>query len=245
MDDTQYSGQSIAHYEAVFGQDFVSPGGKKMATELIKVLDLESGSQVLDVGCGLGGCAFTMARDFDLVVDGIDLSNNMIDRAKQKCKKYGLDEKVSLRIGNCLELDTSPTYHGIFSRDVFLHISDKIRLLKSLKNALLPGGKLLFTDYCCGEKPWSSDFTEYVNNRGYQLHTVTEYIQLLENCGFKVMRGEDATDRFIVILKQELEKIASLNFSSSEKVQLTQSWQSKIDRATLGDHRWGIFLAHL
>jgi len=244
-DNTQYSAESIEHYEAVFGQDFVSPGGREMAIELITSLNLQPGSRVLDVGCGLGGCAFAMATDFGLVVDGIDLSKNMIDRANKKCKKYGLGKKVNLNLGNCLELKASPTYHGIFSRDVFLHIHDKKRLFSNLKNALLPGGKLLFTDYCCGEKPWSDEFSEYVSNRNYQLHTVTEYTQILEEAGFQVIDARDATGRFIDILKTELKKIAALEFSPSEKTLLADSWQSKIDRARQGDHRWGIFQAQL
>ena len=244
-DDTQYSAESIEHYEAVFGEDFVSPGGRNMAVELIQALDLQPGSRILDVGCGLGGCAFTMAREFGLIVDGIDLSKNMIDRATIKRDDYGLQEKVSLSLGNCLELNPGPTYHGIFSRDVFLHIHDKKHLFSNLKNALLSGGTLLFTDYCCGEKPWSDEFTEYVSNRGYQLHTVPEYAQILEDAGFNVISAQDATDRFIDILKVELNKIGALEFSPSEIALLSDSWQAKIDRANQGDHRWGVFIAHI
>jgi len=243
--NTQYSAESIKHYEAVFGQDFVSPGGQEMAIELIKALDLQPGSRVLDVGCGLGGCAFTMARDFNLYVDGIDLSENMIERARKKCNEYGLRSKVNLSLGNCLDLEAGPTYHGIFSRDVFLHIHDKKRLFNNIKKALLAGGKILFTDYCCGAKPWSNEFTAYVNSRGYQLNTVAQYTQILEDAGFQITSAEDATDRFIDILKAELKKIATLEFNPPEIALLADSWQSKIDRASQGDHRWGIFQAHL
>ena len=150
-----------------------------------------------------------------------------------------------MRLGNCLDLEAGPTYHGIFSRDVFLHIDDKKRLFSNIKKALLPGGKLLFTDYCCGTKPWSNDFAAYVSHRGYQLNTVAEYTQILEDAGFHITRAEDATDRFIDILKAELKKIATLEFTRSEITLLADSWQSKIDRANQGDQRWGIFQAQL
>ena len=66
LDSSQYLEASILQYESVYGEDFVSPGGREMAVELISRMALTPGARVLDVGCGLGGSAFVMARDFDL-----------------------------------------------------------------------------------------------------------------------------------------------------------------------------------
>ena len=122
LDSTQYAIESIRHYEAVYGEDFVSPGGSGMAIELIGQLNLEPGSRVLDVGCGLGGSAFIMAREFDLIVDGIDLSKNMLSMAALKLAVYQLSGRVNLEQGDCLQLDREGIYDAIYSRDVFLHI---------------------------------------------------------------------------------------------------------------------------
>ncbi len=40
--------------------------------------------QVLDVGCGIGGGNFYMARDFGVDVLGIDLSQNMLAIAHER-----------------------------------------------------------------------------------------------------------------------------------------------------------------
>ena len=122
LDSTQYSVDSIRSYEAVYGEDFVSPGGLAMATELLSLLQLQPGSKVLDVGCGLGGSAFVMARDFGLIVDGIDLSKNMLSLAEEKCCAHQLTKSVSFKQGDCLQLDCQGDYDAIYSRDVFLHI---------------------------------------------------------------------------------------------------------------------------
>jgi SAM-dependent methyltransferase len=90
LDSVQYQPESILQYERVYGEDFVSPGGKALAQEMIGRLELAPGSRVLDVGCGLGGSAFVMAREFDLKVDGIDLSKNMLEIANRKLTAYGL-----------------------------------------------------------------------------------------------------------------------------------------------------------
>ncbi len=241
LDSAQYLSSSILQYEAVYGEDFVSPGGNEVAVELIEQLDLAPGSRVLDVGCGLGGSAFVMARQFGLYVDGIDLSKNMLALANAKLLAYGLSDRVNLEWGDCLELDRPEYYDAIYSRDVFLHIRDKKRLFSALNMALRPGGQLLFTDYCCGQKPWRDDFYTYVEDRGYSLHALPDYAGLISKAGFERVAYLDLTHRFIDILRLDLERIAILEIDESDKTKLQQSWRQKMIRSQTGEHHWGLF----
>jgi phosphoethanolamine N-methyltransferase len=243
LDSSQYEESSILQYESIYGADFVSPGGRELALEMIATMDLAPASRVLDVGCGLGGSAFVMASEFSLQVDGIDLSRNMLALAEQKLATNGLSDLVRLRWGDCLELDAREQYDAIYSRDVFLHIADKVRLFERLHTALQPGGKLLFTDYCCGAKPWSDVFDDYVQDRGYSLHTVGEYADLISAAGFEQVSTNDETARFIEILQAEQERIGDLSMPAAERDYLKQSWQGKLQRAGEGDQRWGLFSA--
>jgi phosphoethanolamine N-methyltransferase len=243
LDSSQYLEASILQYESVYGEDFVSPGGREMAVELIKRMALTPRARVLDVGCGLGGSAFVMARDFDLRVDGIDLSKNMLALANKKLAANGLSGSVNLQWGDCLELGSRDRYAAVYSRDVFLHINDKTRLFAVLNTALHQHGTLLFTDYCCGPRPWSDDFRDYIKSRGYSLHTVEEYTGLIAGAGFEQVTGEDITPRFIEILRMDLERIADLKLAQSTRIKLQQSWQQKLARAEAGHQRWGLFTA--
>jgi len=243
LDSSQYATTSILEYESVYGEDFVSPGGYEMAKELIGAMQLAPGSRVLDVGCGLGGSAFVMARDFGLNVDGIDLSLNMLKIANEKLQDNGLSNMVTLNHGNCLEMECADCYDAIYSRDVFLHIHDKPRLFSVLKSLLRPGGKLLFTDYCCGEKPWEREFSAYVESRDYDLHTLFEYAALVSEAGFKQVVYNDLSSRFAEILRADLIRIGSLDAEESTKHELAKSWQGKLNRSISGDHRWGLITA--
>lgn len=49
---------------------------------------------MLDVGCGIGGSAFYMARDFEVQVVGIDLSSNMISLALERREEVGISVEV-------------------------------------------------------------------------------------------------------------------------------------------------------
>lgn len=244
LDSAQYTSESIKLYEAVFGEDFVSPGGYDVAVELITKLNLQPGARVLDAGCGLGGSAFVMAAEFGLNVDGIDLSHNMLSIANEKLESRQLQERVYLRHGDCLLLDCDECYDAVYSRDVFLHIEDKPRLFSVFYSVLKPGGKLLFTDYCCSDKPWRKDFADYVQGRQYSLHTLPHYCELISGAGFTGVESDDLTDRFIEILKGDLRKIDSLDLAEASRQYLRQSWQGKLDRARSGNHRWGLFSAN-
>ena len=243
LDANQYATDSILKYEQVYGEDFVSPGGKEMAREFIEKLKLQPNSKVLDVGCGLGGSAFLMAEQFELSVDGIDLSQNMIRIAQKKLASYGLSDRVTLSIADCMDIEATDHYDAVYSRDVFLHISDKLSLFKVLYRSLKQQGKLLFTDYCCGEKPWQTEFSDYVESYGYSLHTIDSYTQLLTEAGFTNVQGIDMSEKFITILRSEIEVIDLSDIDHSIKASLAADWQGKIRRAEQGDHRWGLFLA--
>lgn len=243
LDSSQYLTQSIRQYEHIYGEDFVSPGGRAMAVEMIGRLGLPAGARLLDVGCGLGGSAFIMAGEFGLQVEGIDLSRNMLAIANEKLRRRDLAGQVKLEWGDCLQLERDNRYDAIYSRDVFLHIHDKARLFSVLQTALRAGGQLLFTDYCCGPKPWSTDFTAYVAERGYCLHRPDEYAALLARAGFRQIEVEDISARFIEILRTDLERIEALQIEESVRGKLRQSWQQKLERSTAGDHRWGLLTA--
>ena len=91
LDSNQYSLNSILRYEKIFGTTYVSTGGQETTTKFCKRLGLSADQRVLDVGCGIGGSAFHMARTFGATVYGVDLSTNMIQIADQYRKVLSLD----------------------------------------------------------------------------------------------------------------------------------------------------------
>lgn len=65
--------------------------------EVVSLLSLRPGMKVLDVGCGIGGSVFYVAEHFGAVVDGVDLSSNMLSYAQHKLdtKYTHLKDRVS------------------------------------------------------------------------------------------------------------------------------------------------------
>ena len=234
LDATQYQADAIAKYEAVYGRHFISPGGADSARACIARLGLKPGMQVLDVGCGLGGSAFLMAREHGVSVHGIDVSANMLASARERLRAEGLALQVTLEQADVLALPATVRYDVIYSRDVFLHIHDKPRLMALLHELLLPAGLLFFTDYGRGEGQPSAEFAAYIAQRQYDLRTVHGYRELLEQAGFVKVVAEDHPAEFVSILRAELARIAD----DATHADIRQSWLDKIERARRGEQGW-------
>jgi len=135
--------------------------------------------RVLDVGCGLGGSAFLMAREHGVSVHAL-MSRPICSLAPERLRSQGLVSQVTLEHVDVLALPATSRYDVIYSRDVFLHIHDKPRLMEHLHSLLKPGGLLFFTDYGRGASMPSSEFVAYIEQRQYDLRTVNGYRVLLE-----------------------------------------------------------------
>lgn len=59
-----------------------------------------------------------------------------------------------------------------------LTFQDKPALFRSFYKWLKPGGKILISDYCKSAGTPSPEFTEYIRQRGYDLHGVEAYGQV-------------------------------------------------------------------
>jgi phosphoethanolamine N-methyltransferase len=243
LDAGQYTPDEIRKYEAIYGRNFISPGGEATTRDLLGLVVFRPGMRVLDIGCGLGGAAFLMAQTFGARVHGIDLSRNMLQLAQGRCQEANLVRAVTFEHGDILGYDRPNAYDLAHSRDVFLHIHEKGRLLAAIKRCLRPRGQLLFTDYLCRAGAKSAAFEAYIRQRRYDLCSLEEYQLLLEQAGFEDIMAHDRTADFIDILERELGQLRASQLDAHEQEALARSWRDKMRRARDGEQRWGVFVA--
>ncbi|XP_034086681.1 phosphoethanolamine N-methyltransferase 3-like isoform X1 [Gymnodraco acuticeps] len=249
LDNQQYSNRSILRYEKMFGAGYVSTGGPSTTKEFVDLLNLKPGQKVLDVGCGIGGGDFYMAKNFGVEVLGLDLSDNMVDTAIERAVTEKLPS-VQFEVADATKRSfPDASFDVIYSRDTILHIDDKLTLFKRFHSWLKPGGKLLISDYCCGEKSWTPAFQAYVKQRGYVLHTPSQYGKFIQEAGFCNVRSEDRTAQFMQVIKTELQRAELIRdefmqeFSEEDYLAIVKGWREKLERSNSGDQRWGLFYA--
>ena len=257
LDANQYSRKSILRYEKIFGHTYVSTGGETTTSEFCNEIGLESGLKILDVGAGTGGSAFFMAKEFGVEVDGVDLSSNMVEIAKEYLAQMPEDvqKKVSFRVEDATTMDYPENHYDlVYSRDTILHIEDKKSLFKNFFRCLKPGGRVVITDYCkgdltkLGKEDFGQDFKDYVADRGYHLLTVDQYGGVLTAAGFSDVQAQDRTKQFIDILHKELDAFRKIReevveeYSVDDFDHICQGWEDKVVRCNGGDQAWGYFV---
>ncbi|WP_065330714.1 class I SAM-dependent methyltransferase [Tritonibacter mobilis] len=101
-----------------------------------------TGKRVADLGCGFGWASrWFRAQGADRVL-GLDLSQNMIDRAQADTS----DSAITYRIGDLDRLDLPETaFDLIYSALTFHYVQDFERLIRMIHAALSAGGDLVFT----------------------------------------------------------------------------------------------------
>lgn len=71
----------------------------------VRMIRSENPGHILDVATGTGDVAIELAQAIDgCHVTGIDLSQGMVDRGRDKVRNLGLAGRVALQVANCLAL---------------------------------------------------------------------------------------------------------------------------------------------
>ena len=106
---------------------------------------LPAGSKVLDVGCGIGGSARILARDYNLDVVGISISPAQIARATELTPQ-GLS--CRFEVMDALDLQMADhSFDAVWSVEAGPHMPDKQRYADELLRVLKPGGSLAVADW--------------------------------------------------------------------------------------------------
>ncbi|KAB7502066.1 Phosphomethylethanolamine N-methyltransferase [Armadillidium nasatum] len=109
--------------------------GENTTKEFCLRLALKPGQKILDIGCGTGGSAFYLARQYGCLVKGVDLSSNMISIANDRLRREEkiIQDRVSFEIGDILKVRyPDEEFNVIYSRDTILHIYEKEELFKRI-----------------------------------------------------------------------------------------------------------------
>jgi MPBQ/MSBQ methyltransferase len=107
---------------------------------------LPTGSRVLDVGCGIGGSARILARDYGLDVLGISISPAQIARATA-LTPASLPH-CRFQVMDALDLTLADgSFDAVWSVEACPHMPDKQRYADELLRVLRPGGQLAVADW--------------------------------------------------------------------------------------------------
>lgn len=115
----------------------------------LRQASVASGEHVVDVGCGCGATVIDLARAVGRSghVQGIDISEQMLGRARERVAVEGL-KQVTLTLADAATFGfPANRVDLIFSRLGIMFFADPISAFGNLRHALKPSGRLVFV--CC------------------------------------------------------------------------------------------------
>ena len=108
---------------------------------------------LVDVGCGTGSLTFELARFAGKVI-GIDLSQEMLRRAREVAKKKKVTN-VDLRLGDALKLPiTKHSVDAAFCVMVLHFLADPEKAIAELCRIVRPGGSIVLVDLVQHKQEW-------------------------------------------------------------------------------------------
>jgi SAM-dependent methyltransferase len=136
---------------------------------LLSGVNIRRGALALEYGCGPGRMMLRLAPRFGRI-DGIDISQEVIDVARRRCAALASPPRLLLTDGQTVPTGTEESYDVAYSVICLQHIcvySVRVQILEGLFRALKPGGLLTFQmGYGPGHPRMVDYFDDYVDAPG-------------------------------------------------------------------------------
>lgn len=167
---------------------FTLGGERRLREKMLRLAELRTGEDILDIGCGTGTLAILAKRQVGDagVVHGVDAAPEMIARARTKAKRAGIELVLAEGVAQALPLPDSAV-DVVISTLMLHHLPRKARpdIVREIKRVLKPGGRFLAVDFVKPAEGRKS-FMDRFHRHGFV--RLEDVIGELEAAGFTIAR---------------------------------------------------------
>lgn len=174
-------------------------GGLASTRDLIDFAGIRAGLTVLDVGCGIGGPARTLAAEFNCQVIGVDLTHEFIRAARLLTEKLSMSARCAFEQGSATALPVADqAVDCVWSQNMMMNVADKAAFFTEVARVLKPGGLFTFEAVLTGNGRPVHLPTFWASSAAINfLVTVEELEQTVGAAGLERVALEDTTDQVI------------------------------------------------
>jgi tocopherol O-methyltransferase len=184
----RYWGDHIHHGFFTAGGEEPAEAQEVMLRHCAARAAVQPGMRVADVGCGHGGTAAFLAREYSCHIFGLTISQAQLDLARKACERWNGAVQFVLADAESYEFPTG-NFDLVWNMESSEHFLDKAAYFKKIKVSLKPGGRLMLA-------AWSGSMRDPLVREVAriflcpQLWTVAEYVDAIEAAGMKVLSCE-------------------------------------------------------
>lgn len=175
-------------------EGFLGFSPSKYIIDTARKADVQSGGTLLDIGCGTGGPACTLAGEFGLQVTGVDLLPWNVERSRALAASRRLDGVCRFQQANALSLPFEEnSFDYVFGSDAWCHVPERENLLKECHRVLKPGGTIFYHDWI--QHRGDSECFRFIYAFP-PLETMGSYSEKLRQAGFEIVTAEMRYEAF-------------------------------------------------
>jgi phosphoethanolamine N-methyltransferase len=207
--ENEYHDNMVAMLELIWGEGYMAPGGPGNVARLLDGTEPQD-KRILDVGCGVGGPAFEMARTHGAKVVGIDLEAPLIHRAQHAAARHGLEDQCRFETVEAgpLTFDDG-SFDIVLSSGALTQTSGAPDIVRDCFRILRPGGFLTCYEWMRTEKEYSEDMLYWfkMEELTFELQTLDAFRDMYEAAGFVDIESIDASEWYRAESRREYELI--------------------------------------
>jgi demethylmenaquinone methyltransferase / 2-methoxy-6-polyprenyl-1,4-benzoquinol methylase len=127
---------------------------RRWRQELVRHLAPVQPRRILDVATGTAGVAIALARATDAQVTGVDISEPMLERGRDRVRAAGLDSRIRLQVARAEELPFPPeSFDAVSFTYLLRYVANPTTTLVELARVLRPGGAMASLDFFVPPSP--------------------------------------------------------------------------------------------
>ena len=246
-EEIHYDSTHITFLEKIWGDGYMSPGGKEEISRLLTGLDLAE-QTILDIGCGAGGITVSLVKDHGAKqVVGVDVEEDVVNAATKRVLKNGLNNNIDILLIDKSNLPFEDNYFDIvFSKDSFVHIPDKEKIFTQVFKLLKPGGFFVFSDWLISHDQKPSKEMEYylkLEDLGFGMGSPLLYLSALKKSGFVSIKKNNRNKWYKEEARKELQILSGPARKSYEETtshsfieNQIKTWKAMITVLDTGEH---------
>lgn len=198
----------LAYATGIFrpGDDLEAAQARKYSF-VRQALAIESGSEVLDIGCGWGSNLLYLAENTPGRFRGITLSARQREVALARAESAGVSDRVRVDLCHVEDLELPPeSLDAVLFVGSIVHMHHREDIHRKVAAALRPGGRLLISDCFFptevrGNRNSAAAHYIFVEALGYcRLLGLPEELGMIENAGLDVASVDNLTDSYVSTL---------------------------------------------
>ena len=116
-------------------------GGMEATKVLIEQCSIDGDNNVLELGCGVGTSSVYLAKAHGCRVTGVDISERMIQRARERAQANKVDHLTTFRTADMNQLPFADSQYDVtFCESVLAFAQDKARAIAEMARVTRQGG---------------------------------------------------------------------------------------------------------